>query len=60
LRSEITSVLGEIAKNSTVEKLYTVDFFVKAFALVGDAEVSFHRVLISRLEFCLANWCQNL
>ncbi|XP_020244612.1 uncharacterized protein LOC109822780 isoform X2 [Asparagus officinalis] len=38
LRSEIAPVLGEIAKKSAYEKLLTVDFFVKAFALVGDTE----------------------
>lgn len=41
LRSEIAPVLGEIAEKSAYEKLLTVDFFVKAFALVGDTEVCF-------------------
>ncbi|KAH7656731.1 hypothetical protein IHE45_18G092600 [Dioscorea alata] len=38
LKSEATSVLGEISDSSTDLKLGIVDFFVKAFAVVGDVE----------------------
>ena len=40
LKSEATSVLGEISDGGTDQKLGIVDFFVKAFAVVGDVEVS--------------------
>ncbi|KAK8926326.1 hypothetical protein KSP39_PZI018539 [Platanthera zijinensis] len=38
LRSEVTSVMARIAAKSTDEKLDIAEFFVKAFALVGDVE----------------------
>ncbi|KAM0953173.1 hypothetical protein DsansV1_C02g0021241 [Dioscorea sansibarensis] len=38
LKSEATSVLGEISDSGTDLKLGIVDFFVKAFAVVGDVE----------------------
>ncbi|KAJ0960063.1 hypothetical protein J5N97_000178 [Dioscorea zingiberensis] len=38
LKSEANSVLGEISDKSTDLKLGIVDFFVKAFAVVGDVE----------------------
>lgn len=40
LRSEVVPIMGEITGRDINEKLRVAEFFVKAFALVGDIEVS--------------------
>lgn len=40
LRSEVVPIMGEITGRDIDEKLRVAEFFVKAFALVGDIEVN--------------------
>ncbi|XP_054818313.1 protein DOUBLE-STRAND BREAK FORMATION isoform X2 [Prosopis cineraria] len=60
LRSQSISVIRSIASKTVLEKLYILDFFVRAFAIVGDVEsclaLRYEALLMRNLKSASYQW----
>ncbi|KAH7549844.1 hypothetical protein ACOSP7_025193 [Xanthoceras sorbifolium] len=62
LRTESASVIREIAEKSVDQKLLTLDFFVRAFALIGDVQsclaLRYEALVLRDLKSASCKWLQ--